>query len=268
MTHRKQLSVYLALLVVNAFAAFASYAFFGEQLISSTTALAPSIPAKTLDQPMWYYGLANAILVLVAYGVLGLIGYFASRKAGLPGIYSPGCGWRRWVVIPMLLAIPCAVLLVAGDLLFAPINGLGRLPHPAFPISIFASVSAGIGEEIEFRVFLFGLWSLILTWLFKRFNGRTAALWIANVIAALGFAAGHFFSLAMISGAVALDATGQMTFLFDKINPMLIVEAVLLNGVIGLLAGWRYMKDGLVAATGVHLWTDIFWHVLWGLVPG
>jgi len=25
------------------------------------------------------------------------------------------------------------------------------------------------------------------------------------------------------------------------------------------------MKDGLVAASGVHFWTDMVWHVLWGL---
>ena len=38
----------------------------------------------------------------------------------------------------------------------------------------------------------------------------------------------------------------------------------LLNGAIGLIAGWRYMKDGLVAASGVHFWTDIVFHGLWG----
>ncbi|RPJ41158.1 MAG: CPBP family intramembrane metalloprotease, partial [Chloroflexi bacterium] len=202
------------------------------------------------------------------YGIIGLLGYFAARKTGLPGIYSPEGGWRRWVVIPLLLSIPCALGLIFGDLLFAPINGLGLFPHPTFPLSFFASISAGIGEEILFRLFVFSVWALLLTWLFKRFNGRTAALWIANVIAALGFAAGHLFSLAMISGAAVFDSSGSMTFLFDKINPVLVTEAFLLNGVIGLLAGWRYMKDGLVAAVGVHFWTDIFWHVLWGLFPG
>jgi hypothetical protein len=25
----------------------------------------------------------------------------------------------------------------------------------------------------------------------------------------------------------------------------------------------RYMRDGLVAAMGVHFWTDIIWHVIW-----
>jgi hypothetical protein len=39
----------------------------------------------------------------------------------------------------------------------------------------------------------------------------------------------------------------------------------LLNGVIGLIAGQRYIKDGLIAAAGVHFWSDVVFHVLYGL---
>jgi hypothetical protein len=51
----------------------------------------------------------------------------------------------------------------------------------------------------------------------------------------------------------------------SQINPVLLAEVFLLNGVIGLLAGERYMMDGLVAASGVHFWSDVVFHVLWGL---
>jgi membrane protease YdiL (CAAX protease family) len=127
--------------------------------------------------------------------------------------------------------------------------------HPAFPVSILASISAGIGEEILFRGFVFGLWGLILTWLFKYFNGRTAALWIANIIAALAFAASHLGTLLVLTHASSLAS----------LNPVLIAEIFILNTVVGLVAGERYMKDGLVAAMGVHFWTDVVFHVLWGL---
>ncbi len=266
MTHRKQLLVFLIMLVLYTLAVFISYTFFGDQL-SSTTSVAPSLPQKTLSQPMWVYGLAASGMVMVMYGLVGLIGYWLTRRVGLPGIFSPGCGWRRWALIPFLIAIPCALFMMVLDLFFAPINGLGRLPHPPFPVSIFSSLSAGIGEEILFRSFVFGLWSLILTWVLKRFNGRTIALWIANVIAALAFSASHLFTAAILANAVVFDTAGSATFLFDKLNPLLVVEIFLLNGVIGLLAGWRYMKDGLVAASSVHFWTDMIWHVLWGLIP-
>jgi hypothetical protein len=44
-----------------------------------------------------------------------------------------------------------------------------------------------------------------------------------------------------------------------------LLEVFLLKGIIGLLAGWRYMKDGLVAAARVHFWTDMVFHVRYGL---
>ncbi len=122
------------------------------------------------------------------------------------------------------------------------------------PCLILSSLSAGIGEEIIFRGFVFGLWALILNWLFKRFHGRTAALWIANVIAALAFAAGHLGTIMILTGASSPA----------EINPVLLAETFLLNGIMGLVAGERYMKDGLIAASGVHFWADMVFHVLWG----
>jgi membrane protease YdiL (CAAX protease family) len=170
----------------------------------------------------------------------------------LPLVLFHRCGW--WS--PLLMGVVCGVALIIGDLLFAQVNGYGAFPQPAFPSSFLASLSAGIGEEIMFRGFVFGLWGLILNWLFKRFNGRTAALWIANVIAALAFGAGHLGFIFLMTGASSMA----------EVNPILLVETFLLNGLIGLLAGERYMKDGLVAAMGVHFWTDVVFHVLWGLI--
>jgi membrane protease YdiL (CAAX protease family) len=201
-------------------------------------------------------GLANAGIVLVVYGLLGWAGFWFARKLGLPGIFSEDGNWQRWFVIPLLLGLACGVLLVIVDVIFAPINGFGRMIHPQFPTSILASLSAGIGEEIMFRGFVFGLWGLLLNWLLKRFNGRTIALWVANVIAALAFGAGHMATLLFLTGASSLA----------ELNPVLLVEIFLLNGIIGIVAGQRYIKDGLVAAAGVHFWTDVVFHVIWGLI--
>ena len=52
----------------------------------------------------------------------------------------------------------------------------------------------------------------------------------------------------------------------NELNPVLVLEIFLLNGIIGIVAGWRYMKDGLVAAAGVHFWTDVVFHVIWGAI--
>jgi membrane protease YdiL (CAAX protease family) len=247
---RKQLTVLFILLVVYALSAFATYAFFTDQL--SATA---GIPMPSMGVSNAVLGLANAGIVLVIYGILGWAGFWFARKLGLPGIFSEDGNWRRWFIIPLLLGLVCGVALVIGDILFAPINGFGRLVHPQFPVSILASLSAGIGEEIMFRGFVFGLWGLLLNWLLRRFNGRILALWIANVIAALAFGAGHLGTIMFLAHASSLA----------DLSPVLLIEVFLLNGVIGLIAGNRYMKDGLVAAAGVHYWTDMVFHVLYGL---
>jgi len=248
--NRKQLTVFLILLVVYAFCAFATYAFFTDQLVTTAGVPMPKMPVSNA-----VLGLANAGIVLVVYGLLGWIGFWFARKLELPGIFSEDGNWRRWFLIPLLLGLVCGVMVVIGDVLFAPINGFGRMVHPQFPLSIFASLSAGIGEEMLFRGFVFGLWGFLLNWLLKRFNGRTAALWIANAIAALAFGAGHLGTIMFLAHASSLA----------DLSPVLLVEIFLLNGIIGLIAGQRYMKDGLVAAAGVHFWTDMVFHVMWGL---
>lgn len=249
--NRKQLSVFLALLVVYAFCAFATYTFFTENLATFA-----GVPMPDMGVSNTVLGLANAGIVFGVYGVLGLAGYWFARKLELPGIFSEDGNWCRWFLIPLLLGLGCGVVLVIGDMLFAPINGFGHFPHPGFPLSIFASIGAGIGEEIMFRGFVFGLWGLLLNWLLKRFNGRTTALRIANLIAALAFGAGHLGTIFFLTGATS----------FANLSPILLIETFLLNGVIGLVAGDRYMKDGLVAAAGVHFWTDVVFHVLYGLM--
>lgn len=250
--HGKQLRLFFVLLLVYALSAFLTYAFFTEQLTTSMGFPMPELPASPL-----VLGLANAGIILVAYGLLGLLGYWFARKVGLPGIFDPEGNSRRWFEAPFAIGFLCGVALVVGDLLLAPYNGLGRFPHPAFPVSILASLSAGIGEEIAFRGFVFGLWALLLTWLLKRWSkGRAVALALANLIAALAFAAGHLPSATFLTGVEALK----------DLNPVLVAEIFLLNGVVGLAAGRQHIKTGLVAAMGVHFWTDVFWHVLYGLV--
>lgn len=249
--HRKQLVVFLGLLGLLALSTYVTYAFFVDELAASA-----GIPMPEMGVADSVLGFANAGIVLVLYGILGLIGYWFARRLGLPGIFSEDGDWRRWFFIPLVLGLICGILLIIGDLTFAPFNDFGRFPHPGFPVSILASLSAGIGEEIVFRSFVFGLWGVILNWLFKHLNGRTAALWIANVIAALAFGAGHLGTLFFLTGASSLA----------EVSPLLLSEVFLLNGIVGLVAGRRYITDGLFAAAGVHFLTDVVFHVLWGLV--
>jgi len=43
-------------------------------------------------------------------------------------------------------------------------------------------------------------------------------------------------------------------------------EIFLLNGVLSLFAAHYFRQYGFLAAVGIHFWTDIIWHVIWGLI--
>jgi membrane protease YdiL (CAAX protease family) len=218
--NRKQLTIFLILLMTYAFCAFATYAFFTDQLAATT-----GVPMPDMGVPNWVVGLANAGIVLVVYGSLGWGGIGFARKLGLPGVFREDGNWQGWFLIPLLLGLVCGVILVIGDLAFAPINNFGRFPHPEFPISILASLSAGIGEEMLFRGFVFGLWGLLINWLLERLNQRTLVPWIANIIAAFAFGAGHLGTLFFLTGASS----------FSDLDPELLAEVFLLNGIGGLV---------------------------------
>jgi hypothetical protein len=71
--------------------------FFQEEQQSEVQ---PPVPKSTVEIPVWLLGLANAGIILVAYGFFGLAGFWFARKLdsqgstrkGLAG--ENGCGFR------------------------------------------------------------------------------------------------------------------------------------------------------------------------------
>jgi hypothetical protein len=53
-----------------------------------------------------------------------------------------------------------------------------------------------------------------------------------------------------------------------EIPALVLVEMLLTNGIIGIVAGGRYVRNGLIGAVGVHFWTDIVWYVIWPFFAG
>ena len=45
----------------------------------------------------------------------------------------------------------------------------------------------------------------------------------------------------------------------------LVGEFILLNGIVSVLCAYYFRKFGFLAAVGIHFWTDVIWHVVWGL---
>jgi membrane protease YdiL (CAAX protease family) len=102
---------------------------------------------------------------------------------------------------------------------------------------LLASFYGGIGEEILTRLFLVS----VLAWLMR---GR--ATWLAILVAALLFAAGHLPAAAGLS----------------PLTPALIARTLVLNSLAGIAFGWLYWRRGLEAGMIAHFSADIVLHVI------
>lgn len=249
----RQLAVFGVLLALDALLIVTSLAVFPQEQLTLTE----TAPAPMQGIPPWLLGLANAGIVLVLYGLLGLAGFWLARRLGMPGIFRTGAGWRAWAVRPMLIGLGLGLVIVVIDRLFVAIGpGWEGFSHPAFPLSILASATAGIGEEILFRLFVLSLWAFLLNLVLGRLGATGVALWVGNLISAIAFGAGHLPAAMLLVGATTPA----------EIPPLVLAELFLLNGSLGLVAGQQFLRVGLVAAAGVHFWADIVWHVIWPTV--
>jgi hypothetical protein len=163
---------------------------------------------------------------------------------------------RQRFLIPACVGCGLGILLIFADLVFSQFNGMGRMIHPPFPTSFVASLSAGIGEEMIFRLFFISFWTWLVGKIILRGRGLNIVYWVVSIFSAVVFAAGHLPTLMIILGVN--DPT--------KFSPVLLLEILLLNGLISIFAAYLMKKYGFLAAVGVHFWNDIVWHMLWGLV--
>lgn len=211
---------------------------------------------EELPAPRWVLALANGGIALVLYGGLGYLGYRLSRKLGFADIWDPEVTNRGRFLIPALLGFGLGLFLIVADGVFSRFHTLGPLPHPAFPFSIIASASAGIGEEILFRLFFIPVWMWLISDLLLRGKGREPVFWFVTAMSALAFAFGH------LPAAMILFEFSSVA----EVPTALMVEMIVLNGAVSVFAAYYFRKYGFLAAVGIHFWTDIVWHVVWGLV--
>jgi hypothetical protein len=252
---RRQLLVLGTLAVVYSSLAAATYLIFPLDQLVPTGAL----PMSELTIPGWQLALANAGIGLSLYGLLGLAGFWLAHRLDLPGVFRPDGGWRGWLLLPMLWGLGLGVAIGLADRLVATVQDWPGFPPPTFPLSLVASVTAAIGEEILFRAFALGLWACLLHLVLRRWIDRRVTLQIGNLLAALAFAAGHLGSAMLLLGAASPA----------EIPPLILLEIILLNGIVGWVAGIQYIRQGLVAAIGLHFWVDAVLHVVWPLLrPG
>jgi len=193
-------------------------------------------------------------LVLLQNGILLAaviaIGMILSERIGLrmPLIRAWATGEAapnpRTILLPgVLVGAAVGAVLVGVEALFF----LRRLPdamHPMFEIPLWKRLLAGIvyggiTEELLMRLFLLSLvaWLLGRWWKAPDERPTTGAFRVAIVLVAVLFGLGH------------LPATAAM----GPLTHVLVVRALVLNGIAGVAFGYLYWRHGLEAAMAGHM---------------
>jgi len=197
--------------------------------------------------------LQNAILI----GGFVALGMWLAPKVGLgtPLLVAwttgePATpGLLRSLPRSAIWGVMAAVLIIFLDKIFAP-----HLPHipeaanPAVWKGFLASFYGGIDEEILVR---FGIMTLLVLGLGKMFrtvehSPSGVAFWLANIIAAIIFGLAHLPPTAMLM----------------PLTKIVVLRAVLLNGIPGVVFGFFYWKRGLESAIISHFASDLTLHVV------
>lgn len=176
-----------------------------------------------------------AALKTIDWGV-----FWALLAAGLVG--GPPVRAAELLIPALLWGVAAgAALALAEVLMFAR-----HLPpefHPLLRIPLWKRLLAGVvyggvTEELLTRLFLMSLlaWGLGFAWKAPGGLPAAGAFWGAIVIAALLF------------GALHLPATAAIA----PLTPMLVLRALLLNGVAGVVFGFLFWRHGLEAAMLAH----------------
>ncbi|MFQ5885906.1 MAG: type II CAAX prenyl endopeptidase Rce1 family protein [Anaerolineae bacterium] len=197
----------------------------------------------------------NGLILALAIGV----GLLCARRVGLGAPILEG--WLRGEKVGergRAIILPSILLGLGAGLLIIILERAIFMPHlpsafqgvepPPPGQGFLASFYGGIAEEILLRLFLVSLlaWLISRVWNDKEGKPTAGGMWLVIVVASVLFGLGH------------LPATAQLT----SLTPLIIVRAVVLNGLAGLAFGYLYWKQGLESAMLAHFSTDMLLHVI------
>lgn len=198
--------------------------------------------------------LASAVIVLILYGGLGYIGMRLADSLEFAPVWNREISFRNRLLRPGIWGVGLGMSFILVDLWLGSLHQLGPLPHPPFPTSLVASISAAIGEEVIYRLFFITL----LLWIVQKFSPLDqpgpGIFWTAALLSGVVFAAGHLPSVMMLFGIREITA----------LPTLLIVEILALNTALSLVAAYYLREVGLLGPIMIHLSADLVWHVIWG----
>lgn len=182
----------------------------------------------------------------------GFVGYVLAEKTGL--MKSLRLDWKI-VKKTVIVSIIWGILFSLDYWTFGSwIPGIQEATRAGVTVNgVIASVLyGGVIEEIMLRMFMMSFLAWIIWKLFyrKTENVPEIAIVVANVMAALLFAAGH------------LPAT---YILFGTLSPLILLRCFLMNGGFALLFGRLYRKYGIQYAILSHALLHIVSKSIWAV---
>jgi hypothetical protein len=226
-------------------------------ILAATNVFLPQgafVPFQELPAPKPVFALVVASIMLLVYGGLGLLGMMLSQKLGFADLWSTTISVKQRLLIPALIGATLGVFFVLADAILSKFHTLGPIPHPPFPTSVVASASAGIGEEVIFRLFFISFWVWLVADVILKRKRQNQIFWIVAVGSAFAFALAHVPSIMFLFG---LKTIGDIPL-------ALMSEIILLNGVLSIVAAYYFKTCGFLSAVSIHFWADVVWHVIWG----
>lgn len=202
--------------------------------------------------------LQTGIYGLILGVILVFIGLWLSRKAqlGAPvieNLFSKSESTKQPFLNKKLLyaislsIILALVILVIHKLIRANYLVTSIIERPSKPYYAIVSFSAGITEEIMFRL---GLMSLIIAVIqhFKKEESKpsSSVVWIGIFIAAISFGLMHL----------------PLSKNFANLTFITVSATMIGNFITGSFFGWVYWKRGLLAAVIVHVVWDLTFHIV------
>ena len=217
------------------------------------------VRAQEFPIPLPVAILIQIVQATIFFTVAIFSGLLLGKKVGLgaPFIESwlshetPNILFRPIVRIASLLGIVIGVVIFILDrfifsIFVEPITAFQD--NPPIWTRLLASFYGGVGEEIAMRLFLMTL-VVWITYKIKRTKNDTptrAGVWVAILLISVLFGLGHL----------------PMTARFTEITTLVVLRAIILNGIAGITFGWLYWKKGLESAMISHFTTDIVLHVI------
>ncbi len=209
----------------------------------------------TVGKPLPLLVFASIAQTAVLLAVAIFFGLKFAKRVGLSvleaGLLAKG-KLRGFLTLTVGAGIVTAVLIAVGDNIFgrylpelARVNGSVALWK-----TLLASLYGGIVEELLMRLLCMSLFTWVLAKVFRSPEPAKNAvlMWTAMGLSAVLFGLGHL----------------PITSALMVITPLVVVRAIVLNGIGGLVFGWLYWKKGLEYSMAAHFTADI---VLLAILP-